>query len=81
MLRRKGLYTLTKWQLAFPYVIRVVRSVSNLTRRDEEEFQELAPRVPVRTEISPFPLSEANAALDTLRKGLIRDAAVIVVDQ
>lgn len=69
---------------AFPYDIlwgeRVVRSVANLTRRDGEEFLELAPRVPVRTEVNVFPLSKANEALDALRKGLIRGAAVLVVD-
>src|SRR5579884_1617336 len=46
---------------AFPYRLlweeRVVRSVANLTRRDGEEFLALAPRVPVRTEVHPFPLS------------------------
>ncbi len=70
---------------AFPYDIlwgeRVVRSVANLTRRDGEEFLALAPRVPVRTEIHAFPLSEANDALDALRKGFIQGAAVIVVER
>jgi propanol-preferring alcohol dehydrogenase len=70
---------------AFPYDIlwgeRLVRSVANLTRRDGEEFLGLAPRVPVRTEVRSFPLSEANEALDALRKGLIRGAAVLVVDR
>jgi alcohol dehydrogenase, propanol-preferring len=40
---------------SFPYELlwgeRVVRSVANLTRRDGAEFMELAPRVPVRTEV------------------------------
>lgn len=70
---------------AFPYDIlwgeRVVRSVANLTRRDGEEFLELAPKVPVRTEVNPFPLSQANEALDALRRGLFRGAAVLVVDE
>jgi propanol-preferring alcohol dehydrogenase len=70
---------------SFPYEIlwgeRVVRSVANLTRRDGEEFLALAPRVPVRTEVVPFPLERANEALDSLRGGRIRGAAVIVVDE
>ena len=49
---------------SFPYELlwgeRVVRSVANLTRRDGEEFLELAPRVPVRTQVETFPLGEAN---------------------
>jgi len=68
---------------SFPYEIlwgeRVVRSVANLTRKDGEEFLELAPKVPVRTEVNPFPLSQANEALDALRRGLFRGAAVLVI--
>jgi propanol-preferring alcohol dehydrogenase len=69
---------------SFPYRIlweeRVVRSVANLTRRDGEEFLELAPRVPVRTEVEAFPLAAANEALDRLRAGRVRGAAVLVVE-
>jgi len=69
---------------AFPYEIlwgeRVLRSVANLTRRDGEEFLALAPRIPVRTEVRPFPLDDANAALDTLRRGDVQGAAVLAVD-
>jgi propanol-preferring alcohol dehydrogenase len=68
---------------SFPYHIlweeRVVRSVANLTRKDGEEFLALAPRVPVRTEVEAFPLEAANEALDRLRAGRIRGAAVLVV--
>jgi propanol-preferring alcohol dehydrogenase len=59
---------------------RTVRSVANLTRRDGEEFLELAPRVPVRTEVEAFPLAEANEALTRLRHGQIPGAAVLVMD-
>jgi propanol-preferring alcohol dehydrogenase len=54
-------------------------SVANLTRRDGEEFMELAPRVPVRTEVSLYPLAEANRALDDLRAGRFRGAAVLEI--
>ncbi len=68
---------------SFPYELlwgeRVVRSVANLTRRDGEEFLELAPRVPVRTEVEAFRLAEANEALGRLRAGEIRGAAVLEV--
>jgi propanol-preferring alcohol dehydrogenase len=67
---------------SFPYRIlwgeRVVRSVANLTRRDAEEFLALAPKVPVRTATELFPLAEANDALDRLRSGRLRGAAVLV---
>ncbi|MDQ2939087.1 MAG: zinc-dependent alcohol dehydrogenase family protein [Actinomycetota bacterium] len=68
---------------AFPYEIlwgeRTVRSVANLTRRDGEEFLELAPQVPVRTEVQVYPLQNANAALDDLRAGRLAGAAVLSV--
>ncbi|HZT81359.1 MAG TPA: zinc-dependent alcohol dehydrogenase family protein [Gemmataceae bacterium] len=67
---------------ALPYHLlwgeRVVRSVANLTRRDGEEFLALAPRVPVRTEVQRFALSEANEALARLRSGQVRGAAVLL---
>ncbi|HMA16766.1 MAG TPA: zinc-dependent alcohol dehydrogenase family protein [Kiloniellaceae bacterium] len=66
---------------SFPYRIlweeRVVRSVANLTRRDAEEFLALAPKVPVRTHTTDYPLAEANRALDDLRQGRVQGAAVL----
>jgi alcohol dehydrogenase, propanol-preferring len=66
----------------FPYSLlwgeRVVRSVANLTRRDAEEFLALAPRVPVRTTVETFPLTDANEAVTRLRSGRLSGAAVLV---
>jgi len=66
---------------SFPYADlweeRVLGSVANLTRQDGEEFIALAPQVPVQTEISVYPLEEANKALDDLRAGRFRGAAVL----
>jgi len=56
---------------------RVVRSVANLTRQDGEEFLALAPKVLIKTEVQPFPLEDANRALDLLRQGQIQGAAVL----
>ncbi|HVP38932.1 MAG TPA: hypothetical protein VMS93_07075, partial [Candidatus Saccharimonadales bacterium] len=58
---------------------REVRSVANLTRRDGEEFLALAPRVPVRTVVVPYPLARANEALQALREGRLRGAAVLKI--
>jgi alcohol dehydrogenase, propanol-preferring len=67
---------------SFPYEIlweeRVVRSVANLTRRDGEEFLRLAGEIPLRIATEPLPLSNANQALDRLRQGKVRGAAVLV---
>ena len=69
---------------AFPYHLlwgeRSLRSVANLTRRDGEEFLALAPRIPVRTETTAFPLEGANDALQALREGRVRGAAVLLPD-
>jgi alcohol dehydrogenase, propanol-preferring len=68
---------------SFPYELlweeRSVCSVANLTRRDGEELLALAPQVPVRTEVEVFPLEQANEALDRLRRGEVRGAAVLRV--
>jgi len=65
----------------FPYRLlweeRVLRSVANLTRRDAEEFLEIAPRVPVTTHIRTYPLEKANEALADLRSGRMSGAAVL----
>jgi propanol-preferring alcohol dehydrogenase len=67
---------------SFPYEIlwgeRTVCSVANLTRKDAEEFMAIAPRVPVRTVIQKFPLSQANHALGQLESGKLSGAAVLV---
>ena len=57
---------------------RSIISVANLTRADGDEFLELAPRIPVRTEIEVFPLEQANEALAALRAGRIKGAGVLV---
>ena len=59
---------------------RVITSVANLTRRDGEEFFEIAPRVPIKTETETFPLEQANEALSRLRKGQLNGAAVLVME-
>jgi propanol-preferring alcohol dehydrogenase len=68
---------------SFPYELlwgeRSLRSVANLTRADGDEFLALAPTVPVRTEVETFPLEQANEALDRLRSGALRGAAVLVL--
>jgi alcohol dehydrogenase, propanol-preferring len=66
----------------FPYALlweeRELRSVANLTRADAHEFLPLAPRAGVRTQVTRYPLSEANAALGDLREGRLQGAAVLI---
>jgi propanol-preferring alcohol dehydrogenase len=67
---------------AFPYRDlwgeRVIRSVANLTRADGRDLLALAPTVPVRTEVTTYPLERAAEALEDLRAGRFSGAAVIV---
>ena len=70
---------------SFPYSYlwgeRQVKSVANLTRQDGEEFLEIAPKIPVRTEVQAFPLERGNEALAALRSGKIQGAAVLVMQE
>ena len=68
---------------SFPYEAlwgeRSLRSVANLTRRDGLEFLELAPRIPVHTEVQSYPLADANRALTDLRDGAVSGALVLTI--
>jgi propanol-preferring alcohol dehydrogenase len=70
---------------SFPYSIlweeRVLRSVANLTRADAHEFLALAPQIPIRTTVQEFALEDAEQALESLRAGKIKGAAVLRVQQ
>jgi propanol-preferring alcohol dehydrogenase len=67
---------------AMPYSLlwgeRSIRSVANLTRRDGVEFLALAARIPVKTQVETFALTDANAALESLRTGALTGAAVLL---
>src|SRR5438552_1291460 len=68
---------------SFPYVDlweeRVITSVANLTRRDGDEFFEIAPRVPVKTKTETFSLEKANTALEKFRAGELSGTAVLTI--
>ncbi len=67
---------------SMPYALiweeRSISSVANLTRKDAEEFFPIARAAGVITHTVPYPLVEANAALDDLRSGRLSGAAVLV---
>ncbi len=68
---------------AFPYADlwgeRMIKSVANLTREDGIELLEVAPQVPVRTQVREYPLQALPEALSDLRNGDIAGAAVITL--
>ncbi|MFQ5893706.1 MAG: alcohol dehydrogenase, partial [Nitrospinota bacterium] len=61
------------------YHERTVRSVANSTRRDGEEFLEIAAAIPVTTQTTRFALREANEALQALKAGAIDGAGVLEI--
>ena len=67
---------------SFPYDIlweeRQILSVANLTRADAREFLSLAPKAGIQTEVTRYPLADANKALADLREGHLQGAAVLV---
>ena len=67
---------------SFPYDVlweeRSVRSVANLTRADGVQLLQLAPRVPVRTHVTAYPLERASDALEDLRAGRFTGSAVLI---
>ncbi len=66
---------------SFPYELlwgeRVLRSVANLTRRDGIELLALAPEIPLRTDISTFPLERTRDAIASARSGSPRTPVVL----
>jgi propanol-preferring alcohol dehydrogenase len=69
----------------FPYDLlwweRQIRSVANFTRRDAQDFIDLAAHIPIHTVAEPYPLAEANTALQRLKEGRVSGAAVLLTGQ
>jgi propanol-preferring alcohol dehydrogenase len=61
------------------YGEKILRSVTNLTRQDGEEFLQLAEQVPIQTVVNIYPLEEANLALKDLRQGNFSGSAVLQI--
>jgi len=65
----------------FPYRLlwgeRSVASVANLTRADGEEFLRLATRLGLAATVERFALQDANRAVERLRSGALKGAAVL----
>ncbi len=70
---------------SFPYndlwEERSIESVANLTRRDGIEFMQLAPEIPIKSQVTTYPLTEANQALDDLRAGNFDGSAVLTISE
>jgi len=58
---------------------RTLRSVANMTRRDAQEFLDLAALAQVRASTVVYPLDEANDALIAIESDAVRGAAVLQI--
>jgi alcohol dehydrogenase, propanol-preferring len=58
---------------------RVLRSVTANTRQDGLDLLQEAAAIPIKPHTVPFPLEEANAALQALKAGTVQGAAVLTV--
>lgn len=67
---------------SFPYALlwgeRQLVSVANLTRADGEAFLRVAAEIPLRVHTQRYALGDAQRALDDLRAGRVRGAAVLM---
>lgn len=61
------------------YDERIIRSITNATRRDGEELLELAAEIPIETRTQTFELDHANQALTALKTGEIDGAGVLTI--
>ena len=63
------------------YQERMMRSVTNNTRQDGEDFLRVAAEIPIQTRVRIFPLRDANRALNALKNDAIPGAAVLRVSE
>jgi len=71
-------------QLDYPQMLwleKEIKSVANITRQDVINFLDLAARIPITPEIQLYSLAQANLALQELKRGKIRGAKVLVVQE
>jgi propanol-preferring alcohol dehydrogenase len=62
------------------YQERLIRSITNNTRQDGEDFLRVAAEIPIRTHVQLFSLREANRALNALKNDAIPGAAVLRIE-
>jgi propanol-preferring alcohol dehydrogenase len=56
---------------------REIKTVANVTHHDIREFLPLAAEIPIRPEVTTYPLDEANRALVELKRGGVKGAKVL----
>jgi len=66
---------------SFPYELiyreRALRSVANSTHEDVRQLLEYAGKIPIKTEVTEFPLEDANKVLRAMKESKIQGGAVL----
>lgn len=68
-----------QFDYALLYHERTIRSAANSTRQDVMDLLQIAAAIPVKTEITTYPLAEANRALQDIKFSRLNGAAVLRV--
>lgn len=74
-----GIYSTPLPPIEYPWIYheRIVRSVTNSTRRDARELLRDAAVIPVRSRVQEYALEDANRALLDLKEDRVRGSAVL----
>lgn len=56
-----------------------IKSVANITRKDVEDFLQLAAKIPIKPEVEEYPFSKANEALVDMKNKHIKGAKVLTI--
>jgi len=66
---------------SFPYELiyweRTLRSVANSTHEDVRQLLEYAGKIPIKTEVTEFPLEDANKVLRAMKESKIQGGAIL----
>ena len=79
-IRKEGVDKDSLLKLDYPdhlWMEKEIKSVANVTRTDVIEVLKLAAEIPIKPEVEPYPLEEANRALLDIKERRIRGAKVL----
>ena len=79
-IRKEGVDKDSLLKLDYPahlWMEKEIKSVANVTRADVIEVLKLAVEIPIKPEVEPYPLEEANQALLDIKERRIRGAKVL----
>ena len=82
-IRKEELDKASLTQIDYPthlWMEKEIKSVANITRKDVEEFLQIAAQIPIRPEFQEYALEDANLALLEMKNRKIRGAKVLSIE-